>query len=312
MRAGFVALTVAYALSQFYRACLAVLAPLLQAEIGTTAEDLAFASGLWFATFAIMQIPVGHALDTIGPRRTAGVLLFSAALGAAVFATASGPRAVAAAMGLIGIGCAPVLMAAFYIFARVFPPKVFASLGGLLIGVSSVGDIASTVPMAWAAEAFGWRACFWAIAGFTAVIAGAILALVRDPPRLAVPEGAGGIGRIFRRRPSSSSCRSSSFTTPRSAGCAACGRAPSSPRSTASPPRRSAGRCSRWASRSSPATWPTARSTASSAPARARSSPATCSSPPRSSPSPRGRPPASPRPWRCFVPSVSSAPPTPC
>lgn len=52
--------------------------------------------------------------------------------------------------------------------------------------------------MAWAAEAFGWRACFWAIAGFTAVIAGAILALVRDPPRLSVPEGAGGIGRIFR------------------------------------------------------------------------------------------------------------------
>jgi sugar phosphate permease len=130
MRAGLVALAVAYALSQFYRAFLAVLAPLLQAEIGTTAEDLAFGSGLWFATFAIMQIPVGHALDTIGPRRTAGVLLFSAALGAAVFATASGPRAVAAAMGLIGIGCAPVLMAAFYIFARVFPPRSSRASGG--------------------------------------------------------------------------------------------------------------------------------------------------------------------------------------
>jgi MFS family permease len=178
MRAGFAALTLAYALSQFYRAFLAVLAPILQAELGVTAEDLALASGLWFATFAMMQIPVGHALDTIGPRRTAGVLLFSATLGAAIFASASGPHAIALAMGLIGIGCAPVLMAAFYIFARVFSPKVFASLGGLLIGVSSAGDVASTVPMAWAAGLFGWRACLWTLGGLTAVVAVAILVLV--------------------------------------------------------------------------------------------------------------------------------------
>lgn len=198
MWAGIVALTLAYALSQFYRAFLAVLSPVLAQELGTTPEDLAFASGMWFATFAIMQIPVGHGLDTIGPRRTAGVLLLSAAVGAAVFATATGPRAVAVAMGLIGIGCAPVLMSAFYIFARVFPPKVFASLGGLLIGVSSAGDIASTVPMAWAAETFGWRACIWAIGGLTAVVAVAILVFVRDPERLATPAGEGSIGRIFR------------------------------------------------------------------------------------------------------------------
>lgn len=199
MRAGLVALTLGYALSQFYRAFLAVLAPLLQAELGATAEDLAFASGMWFATFAVAQWPVGHALDTVGPRRTAGVLMLSAALGAAVFAGATGPRALAVAMGLIGIGCAPVLMAAFYIFARVFPPKVFASLGGVLIGVSSVGDVASSLPLAWAAEAFGWRACIWAIAGLTTVIALAVLAFVEDPVRLDAPEGAAGIGRMFAR-----------------------------------------------------------------------------------------------------------------
>lgn len=199
MRAGLVVLTLGYALSQFYRAFLAVLAPMLQAELGATAEDLAFASGMWFATFAIAQLPVGHALDTVGPRRTAGVLMLSAALGAAIFAGASGPRALAVAMGLIGIGCAPVLMAAFYIFARTFPPKVFASLSGLLIGVSSVGDVASSLPLAWAAEAFGWRACIWATAGLTATIALAVLVLVDDPERLAAPEGAAGIGRMFAR-----------------------------------------------------------------------------------------------------------------
>ena len=58
---------IAYVFSQFYRAFLAVLAPVLATDIGATAADLAFASGVWFAVFAAMQIPVGHALDTHRP-----------------------------------------------------------------------------------------------------------------------------------------------------------------------------------------------------------------------------------------------------
>ena len=75
MRVGIAALMAAYVLSQFYRAFLAVLSPVLKAEIGATAENLASASGLWFLAFALMQIPVGAALDRIGPRLTASVLL---------------------------------------------------------------------------------------------------------------------------------------------------------------------------------------------------------------------------------------------
>ncbi len=69
MRAGIAFLVVAYTLSQFYRAFLAVLSPVLEAEIGATTGDLARASGLWFAAFALMQLPVGWALDRLGPRR---------------------------------------------------------------------------------------------------------------------------------------------------------------------------------------------------------------------------------------------------
>ena len=75
MRAGIAALLGAYVLSQFYRAFLAVLAPILAVDLSARAEELAQASGWWFLTFALMQIPVGWALDTIGPRRTTTVLL---------------------------------------------------------------------------------------------------------------------------------------------------------------------------------------------------------------------------------------------
>jgi hypothetical protein len=184
MRAGFAALVLAYVLSQFYRAMLAVLAPALGAEIGATASDLALASGLWFAVFAAMQVPVGIGLDRIGPRRTAaGLFLFGGGGGAALFAMAQSPGAVGAAMCLIGLGCAPVLMASFYIFARRFSPAVFASLAGVLIGVGSAGNLASAAPMAWAVEAFGWRAAMWALAAVTVAVALALYAFVADPPR---------------------------------------------------------------------------------------------------------------------------------
>lgn len=189
MRAGFAALTLAYLMSQFFRAFLAVLAPVLSAEIGATAEHLAFASGIWFAAFAGLQIPVGHALDTIGPRRTAGGLFLLAAAGSAVFAMAEGPGAITLAMALIGLGCAPVLMASFYIFARTFPPAVFASLGGMLIGVSSAGNVAAAAPMAWAAEALGWRTCLWAVAAVALLNALALLVFVRDPERATATPG---------------------------------------------------------------------------------------------------------------------------
>lgn len=187
MKAGLAFLVLGYVLSQFYRAFLAVLAPVLGAEIGAGAEDLARASGLWFAAFAIMQIPVGWALDTIGPRVTAAALFgLCGAGGAAVFAMAQGPGAIQIAMVLIGIGCSPVLMASYYIFARVYSPAVFATLAGVTVGVSSLGNIASALPMASAIDAFGWRETVWALAGMTLAVALAMALLVRDPAK---PDG---------------------------------------------------------------------------------------------------------------------------
>lgn len=191
MKAGVAALVLGYVLSQFYRAFLAVLAPALQADLGIAPRVLADASGLWFLAFALAQLPVGWALDRIGPRRTAAVLLAAGGGGgAAVFALAQGPGAVLAAMALIGLGCAPVLMASYFIFARSFPPAVFGSLAGAVIGIGSLGNIAGSAPLAWAADTFGWRTTVGSVGALTLVVALAIAVLVRDPP--ALPPGPKG------------------------------------------------------------------------------------------------------------------------
>lgn len=184
MRPGIAALVLAYVLSQFYRAFLAVLSPVLAVDIGATAENLASASGVWFLAFALMQIPVGMALDRVGPRLTTAGLLAVGSIGAAVFAMATGPGAINVAMVLIGMGCAPVLMAAYYIFARSFSPVVFGTLAGVVIGIGSLGNIAASLPLSLAVEAIGWRGAMWGLSGLTLLTAAAVWLLVRDPERV--------------------------------------------------------------------------------------------------------------------------------
>lgn len=184
MRADLILLTFAYVLSQFYRAFLAVLAQVLEADIGAGAEELATASGIWFLAFALMQIPVGWALDHIGPRLTSSVLLLiGGAGGAALFAVAQGPGHVSVAMFLIGVGCSPVLMASYFIFAQVYRPAVFATLAAVILGVGSVGNLASALPTTLAVEAFGWRMVMGAMAAISAATALGLFLLVRDPER---------------------------------------------------------------------------------------------------------------------------------
>ena len=182
MRIGFAALVVGYVLSQFYRACLAVLTPILGTELGADAADLSLASGIWFLTFAAMQFPVGWALDKIGPRQTAaGLLAIGGGGGTVMFALASSPVDIQIAMGLIGIGCSPVLMASYYILARSFPAAMFATLGGAVVGIGTMGNLASATPLAWAAEEFGWRNSMWVLCLITMGVAAAIALFVRNP-----------------------------------------------------------------------------------------------------------------------------------
>ena len=186
MTLGIFVLGLAYVLSQFFRAFLAVLTPALEADIGATPDDLALASGLWFIAFAACQIPIGAALDSIGPRRTAAwLLLVGGGGGAALFALATSPIHIVIAMTLIGIGCAPVLMASYYIFAREYPPAQFAVLASVMVGVGSLGNLVASYPMAFAAETIGWRAALWWLSAISAAVAFGTLVLVKDPPKIA-------------------------------------------------------------------------------------------------------------------------------
>jgi predicted MFS family arabinose efflux permease len=107
-------------------------------------------------------------------------------------------------MALIGIGCAPVLMASLFIFAKTFKAARFAVATSWFVALGSLGNVFGAAPLAAASDSFGWRPVILAIAAVTLLVALALLVFVRDPERSpdepADGVGFGGFGELLRLR----------------------------------------------------------------------------------------------------------------
>jgi sugar phosphate permease len=180
----FAALLLAYILSIFYRSFLSVIADQVMADLAIGPTELGVVSAAWFVGFAVMQFPVGWALDRIGPRVTVCALMGVGVAGAALFALAPNAWVAAIAMALIGVGCSPVFMAALYLFARGAAPDDFAASATFFVGVGSIGNLIGAAPLSRAAIAFGWRPSMLALAAAFALALALAAILLRDPPRL--------------------------------------------------------------------------------------------------------------------------------
>lgn len=174
---------VAYIFSQFFRSCLAVIAADLTRDLGLGPAELGNLTAIWFITFSLAQFPIGYMLDRHGPRRTCSFLMLVAVLGAMIFAAATHYYMALFGMGLIGIGCAPILMAALFYFGRNSHPESFPFYTSVMVGIGNLGNLLGAAPLAWSVAAVGWRNSMLAIAAMTALSALSVYLIVRDPPR---------------------------------------------------------------------------------------------------------------------------------
>ena len=80
-----------YIVSQFLRNSIGVIAPNLAADLGLSPAEIGLLSSIFFFTFAVVQIPLGMALDRFGPRICLVVGAAITVIGAVVFACAASP-----------------------------------------------------------------------------------------------------------------------------------------------------------------------------------------------------------------------------
>jgi MFS family permease len=118
----FLAFACAYFFSALLRAVTATLAPAFSAELGLQAADLGLLAGSYFLGFSLMQLPLGAALDRVGPKRVLLTLTGFAVIGCGAFALADGLLSLALARALIGVGVAAGLMAPLTCYRLRFSP----------------------------------------------------------------------------------------------------------------------------------------------------------------------------------------------
>jgi predicted MFS family arabinose efflux permease len=197
--AVFLAFAFTYFFSALLRAVTATLAPAFSSELGLQAADLGLLAGAYFFGFAAMQLPLGRALDRIGPRRTINALLALAVLGCALFALAQSLPALIAARALIGVGVGACLMAPLTCYRRLYSPAAQLRANSWMLMTGSLGMVASTLPVQLLLPVIGWRGLFWAIAAMLLLCIALIAWRVpADAPAAAPATGDGGYGEILR------------------------------------------------------------------------------------------------------------------
>ncbi len=199
------ALAAIYAISQFLRNSIGVIANDLARDLSLSATQTGLLSSAFFFAFAAVQIPVGIAIDRYGPKKTMMVTAALTVVSTVLFALAPSASALVAARSLMGLGCSTFLMAPLVIFARRFAPVRFAGLASLHMSLANIGTLSATAPLALSAAYLGWRASFLVVAGLTAIIALVLIwAVPRDEHRTqgreSFAEAFRGVSRALKAR----------------------------------------------------------------------------------------------------------------
>lgn len=171
-----------FILSQFYRSSVAVIAPNLIQELNLDAWELSTVSASFFYAFALMQIPVGLFLDSIGPRITMTVLTLVAVAGAFLFSAGESYGPLALGRALLGAGMACNFMGTLKLVTIWFKPRQFATLSAMILSAGTAGNIAAATPLVMMVQALGWRSSFATMSGVTFFLAFLFFFLVKDRP----------------------------------------------------------------------------------------------------------------------------------
>lgn len=184
----FAAVVLNGALMYFHLAWGATLSGYHMAAWNLDAGKLGVLAALGFFSYALMQIPGGYLTDLLGVRMVMSAAAVAMTLGTALFASAATFAVAAIGRILIGLGGALVLLPSLKVLSRWFPRRKFATIQGAFLMISTSGAVAATLPLAWAAERWGWRAPMFAAGALSGLASIASWIMLRnDPTDLGLP-----------------------------------------------------------------------------------------------------------------------------
>lgn len=151
-------------LSCLLRGVNAVLTAELLGAIALTPAQLGLLTSAFFLAFALVQLPIGMALDRYGPRTLQLWLLVLAALGVWQFSRGHSFAELMWARAVMGAGLGGCFMAAVKAISCAIAPSRLPSVHGYLIAVGGLGAATATMPVKLALHYTDWRSVFLGLA----------------------------------------------------------------------------------------------------------------------------------------------------
>ncbi|MCX7319492.1 MAG: MFS transporter, partial [Hyphomicrobiales bacterium] len=178
LMAALLILTCGHVLSNMLRTTPALAVDVMASDLGVTPQTLAALTSAYHFFFAMLQIPVGVALDRYSIRSVSLVLFAGTVIGAAIAACSTGALSFFIAQATIGMATSGMLMCPITLAAKRLSPAQFGMWSGIILSFGNSGLLLSASPLAYLIEQWGWRAGYWTAAAAAVVVAGLIVVIV--------------------------------------------------------------------------------------------------------------------------------------
>lgn len=177
----------------FYECLLQVSPSVMSSELmrdfSVTSHTLGILSGVYFYSYAAMQLPGGVLMDYFGPRRLLTIATLICAVSTIAFGLTDSFFMACLARLMIGFGSAFAAVGTMKLAANWFSSEKFAFLTGAMVTLGMLGAIGGEAPLALLIDGYGWRQSMMMMGSIGMVIAVLIFVIAKDVPKSVAKAG---------------------------------------------------------------------------------------------------------------------------
>lgn len=155
----------------------------LMRDFSVTSQTLGILSGIYFYSYAAMQLPGGVLMDYFGPHRLLTVATIVCAASTIAFGLTNNFFMACLARLMIGFGSAFAAVGTMKLAANWFPAQRFALLTGLMVTLGMLGAIGGEAPLALLIDSFGWRNSMIIMGSIGLLLAVLLFVIAQDTPK---------------------------------------------------------------------------------------------------------------------------------
>ncbi len=152
----------------------------LMRDFSVTSHTLGILSGIYFYSYAGMQLPCGVMTDYFGPRRLLTIATTICAISTIAFGLTDNFFMACIARLMIGFGSAFAVVGTLKLASNWFPAQRFAFLTGMMVTIGMLGAIFGEAPLAMLIDSFGWRQTMIIMGSLGLMIALSMFVFIQD------------------------------------------------------------------------------------------------------------------------------------